>query len=132
MVFVDAWFYIALMHAGDEHHDRVAAWFRTYRGRFVTTRPVLTEFANSLSAPRFRSKVAAMLWRLENDPRVRIIGSSDALYARGLALYSQRPDKEWSLTDCMSFVAMQDEGIEEALTNDHHFTQAGCDPIFAR
>ena len=84
MVFVDAWFYIALMHAGDEHHDRVAAWFRTYRGRFVTTRPVLTEFANSLSAPRFRSKVAAMLWRLENDPRVRIIGSSDALYARGL------------------------------------------------
>jgi hypothetical protein len=44
---------------------------------------------------------------------------------RGLALYAARPDKEWSLTDCVSFLVMQDHGVTEALTADHHFEQAG-------
>jgi uncharacterized protein len=110
----------------------VAAWFRAFTGRFVTTRPVLTEVANGLAAPQFRNRVAALLLRLENDPKVRIVGNSDALYTRGLTLYAQRPDKEWSLTDCMSFVVMREEGIREALTRDHHFTQAGFEPTFAR
>jgi predicted nucleic acid-binding protein len=44
---------------------------------------------------------------------------------RGLDLYDARPDKEWSLTDCISFIVMQDHGTYEALTGDHHFEQAG-------
>jgi predicted nucleic acid-binding protein len=40
-------------------------------------------------------------------------------------LYHLRPDKQWSLTDCISFLVMSEEGITEALTADHHFEQAG-------
>jgi predicted nucleic acid-binding protein len=40
-------------------------------------------------------------------------------------LYSQRPDKEWTLTDCISFVVMHEENLTGALTEDHHFEQAG-------
>jgi predicted nucleic acid-binding protein len=47
------------------------------------------------------------------------------LFDRGVELYDARPDKHWSLTDCISFVAMQDHGISEALTGDRHFEQAG-------
>jgi predicted nucleic acid-binding protein len=47
------------------------------------------------------------------------------LFDRGLELYEQRPDKKWSLTDCISFVVMKDEGLQEALTGDEHFQQAG-------
>jgi len=43
----------------------------------------------------------------------------------GLELYARRPDKSWSLTDCISFVVMTDRGLTEALTGDHHFEQAG-------
>jgi len=39
--------------------------------------------------------------------------------------FFQRPDKEWSLTDCISLVVMNERGITDALTNDHHFEQAG-------
>jgi uncharacterized protein len=53
------------------------------------------------------------------------VESTEALYRRGLALYDARPDKEWSLTDCISFEVMTDEGLEEALTGDRHFEQAG-------
>jgi predicted nucleic acid-binding protein len=40
-------------------------------------------------------------------------------------LYGQRADKSWSLTDCISFAVMEARGIRQALTADHHFTQAG-------
>jgi predicted nucleic acid-binding protein len=42
-----------------------------------------------------------------------------------IVLYDQRPDKAWSLTDCISFTIMQDYGLRDALTGDHHFEQAG-------
>ena len=47
------------------------------------------------------------------------------MFQRGLRLYEERPDKEWSLTDCLSFVVMKDENLREALTGDQHFEQAG-------
>ena len=59
------------------------------------------------------------------DPLVTIVPSDPALLDRGIALYDQRPDKSWSLTDCISFVIMQDHDLLDALTGDHHFEQAG-------
>lgn len=67
---------------------------------------------------------------MENDSNVKLINESDALYRRGLELFAGRSDKEWSLTDCISFVVMKDEELREALTGDHHFTQAGFVPMF--
>ena len=60
-----------------------------------------------------------------SDPSVTIIPSGPELFAEGLALYSSRKDKEWTLTDCISFVVMKREELGEALTGDHHFKQAG-------
>ncbi len=49
---------------------------------------------------------------------------------RGLDLYQSRPDKAWSLTDCISFIVMGDERLDDALTGDRHFAQAGFVPVF--
>jgi len=68
---------------------------------------------------------------LRASPDVRIIGPSEELFSRGLELYRQRPDKEWSLTDCISFVVMRDEQLSEALTGDRHFEQAGFKSLLA-
>ena len=62
---------------------------------------------------------------LGTDPDVTIVPSDAGLFAEGLALYASRTDKEWSLTDCISFVVMQRHQLNEALTGDHHFDQAG-------
>ena len=57
--------------------------------------------------------------------------ATSELFERGLALYNARPDKEWSLTDCISFVVMADEGLTDALTGDRHFEQAGFTALLA-
>lgn len=69
--------------------------------------------------------MAEFLGALLSDPAVEIIPPSSGLFERGLRLFRERPDKGWSLTDCISFVVMEERGIRDALTGDHHFEQAG-------
>jgi predicted nucleic acid-binding protein len=61
----------------------------------------------------------------QSEPFVEVASTSATKYNAALDLYQQRPDKDWSLTDCLSFQLMQERGITEALTADHHFEQAG-------
>ena len=131
-VFADAWFYIALLDADDQWHGRASAWVRDFEGEMCTTRWVLAEVANSLSSPTMRSVVADFLLVIESLPELRIAADSDHLYARGLALFARRADKDWSLTDCISFVVMGDEGLTDALTGDRHFEQAGFTAVFTQ
>jgi hypothetical protein len=62
---------------------------------------------------------------LRIDPHVTIIPMSNQFHEVGINLYTKRPDKDWSLTDCVSFLIMQKQNLKEAATTDHHFEQAG-------
>jgi predicted nucleic acid-binding protein len=130
-VFADAFFYIALLDRPDQHHARVVRYAAQADDFCVTTKWVLTEVANALSKSVSREKVGEFLADLEQDSSVRVVGESDALYSRGLALYRARADKHWSLTDCISYVVMEEEGLRDALTGDRHFEQAGFVALFA-
>lgn len=123
--FADAFYYLALLNPDDEAHERAIVVSRELRGAQLTTTWVLTEVADALAAPQQRHVFSALLSRLEASPTVTILPPNYELFKEGVALYSSRYDKEWSLTDCISFVAMRDKGITEALTGDHHFEQAG-------
>ncbi len=62
---------------------------------------------------------------IQTSPAIRVVPASRLLLEEAIALYASRPDKDWPLTDCVSFVVMRDEGIIQALTGDQHFEQAG-------
>ena len=87
--------------------------------------PVLVEVANYFSESAFRGQVIPFLRRVQSDARVSCVALDADLMREGMDFYAARPDKEWGLTDCISFVVMQRAGIEEAVTTDHHFEQAG-------
>ena len=91
----------------------------------VTTAFVLLEVANALSNHAHRAAYLSLAQRLLAGGRTTVVAASQDLLDRGQALYAARPDKDWSLTDCTSFVVMQDRGITHALTADRHFEQAG-------
>ncbi len=129
--FADTFFFLALLDRRDAHHARVAAFAAQYHGLVLTTRWVLAETANTFGASPVREQAARLLQAIGRQPGFRVVGDSDGIYERGVTLYAERPDKAWSLTDCISFVVMRENGVSEALTGDRHFTQAGFVPVFA-
>ncbi|MCL4708412.1 hypothetical protein KJ068_24905 [bacterium] len=60
-----------------------------------------------------------------NDDDVEILSVDSELFSKAFKSYSSRIDKEWGVTDCISFVVMKDRKLKDALTSDHHFEQAG-------
>jgi uncharacterized protein len=124
-MFADTAYYLALLNVNDELHERAVAFTPAFDGRLLTTAWVLTEVVDALSRPAFRSTVVDFVKALLTDPQVTTIPASQQLFDRGFDLFSRRPDKEWSLTDCISCVVMQEHGLTEALTADHHFQQMG-------
>jgi predicted nucleic acid-binding protein len=129
VVFADTYYYLALANGRDAAHERALTFSRTYHGRVLTTPWVLTEVADALASPDQRHLFVAMLADFKKDPHTSIVAPSWDLFRAGCDLYSQRQDKGWSLTDCISFVAMEQEEVSEALTADHHFEQAGFTAI---
>ena len=89
------------------------------------------ELADALCQPYQRDEVLALWNVVETAPALRLIRVTTELIQRGKNLYRERPDKEWPLTDCISFVLMQDQGLTESLTADHHFVQAGFKALLA-
>ncbi|MBM4041313.1 MAG: type II toxin-antitoxin system VapC family toxin [Planctomycetes bacterium] len=124
-VFADTFYYLALMNPEDRAHGRALEFSDTLVEPVVTTTWVLTEVADALCAPGQRRGFRRLLDHIGADPTTRVVPPSQQLFDRGVEFYDHRPDKEWSLTDCISFVVMTEEGITEALTGDHHFEQAG-------
>ena len=124
-VFADSFYFFALLNDRDPAHPSALQFLQSYCGRLLTTDWVLTELADGLANPVNRSSFLTTLNLLKSEPSVTIVECSAALQTAGIELYRARPDKHWSLTDCISFVVMQREGISEALTGDKHFEQAG-------
>jgi predicted nucleic acid-binding protein len=83
------------------------------------------EFADALSAVASRTRAAQFIRGFLNQPFVEVTAPSEIQFRLGLDVYENRRDKGWSLTDCLSFLVMQERGIVDALTADHHFGQAG-------
>jgi len=131
-LFLDAAYAIALSAVTDQYHKKaeiLARQIETEAIQMITTRAVILEIGNALARLRYRANAIKLLDSIEEDPNVKIIALSEELYNRAMELYRQRPDKEWGITDCVSFVVMQDYDITEALTTDEHFKQAGFRPL---
>ena len=106
------------------------AYLDGYTGQLVTTEWILIELADALSAPSARSTAAAILQAVRQDQQFEVVGYSESAYQAEFILYAQRPDKSWSLTDCISFGVMTDRKLTIALTADQHFVQAGFRAMF--
>ena len=123
--FADTSLFVAFLNPRDEYHDMAVAYLSDESHRLVTTNSVLIELGNFVSKTRARRRFVPFVRDLSDDPLVEITPSTAEIFEQALELYRRRPDKHWSMTDCISFVTMQERGLTEALTADHHFVQAG-------
>ncbi len=124
-LFADTFYFLAQFNPHDTAHEKATRFTNSFQGRMVTTDWVMVELADAFARPPNRATFVIIYQKLQGRKELEIVPASRALLQEGFQLYAQRPDKDWSLTDCISFVVMQREGISEALTGDHHFEQAG-------
>jgi uncharacterized protein len=133
-VFADTFYWIALLYRRDPWHPRVTAFSQTLTDTdsVFTTDAIFTELLAALSAAgaHLRHEAVVLVDELFNDPQVHVVEATRGLFLDGLSLYRVRPDKAYSLTDCMSMQVMRRQGLTEVLTNDHHFTQEGFHILF--
>jgi predicted nucleic acid-binding protein len=131
-VFADTGYWVALLNPQDDLHAIATNLSKTlYPARIVTSEGVLTEVLNDFSkrGEYFRNLAINLTQNLRTNPNITIIAQTSKQFEKGLQLYQQRKDKEWSHTDCVSFTIMAEYQITEALAYDKHFTQAGFIPL---
>lgn len=134
-VFVDTQYWIAIARPRDAWRE-AASEAREAMGKalLVTTDEVLTEFLAALSkgGPRLRKAAVAMVRSILSNPNVTVLPQTRDGFLAGLKRYEAREDKEYSLTDCISMIAMESRDLTEILTNDRHFGQEGFTVLMTR
>jgi predicted nucleic acid-binding protein len=131
-VFADTFYWIALTNPGDSHFQGVQRFDDLLsQGSVYTTEEVLAEVLTFFAADsRLRIRAVETVREILSDPAVHIIPQSHESFLSGLDLYAARPDKGYSLVDCISMQTMRKERLTEVLTNDRHFEQEGFRALF--
>lgn len=124
-VFVDTGYFLALLRKRDSLHEAAVKASGKYDGPFVTTDLVLVEIANALSLPSYRASTVSFLEKIRSDQNTTVVSFGPEGMSKAFTFYKDRPDKEWGLVDCFSFVTMEESKTRIALTFDEHFRQAG-------
>ena len=122
--FADTHFYLALMHADDPCHERAVSYMESDL-RIATSEFIVLELGDACCSQEDHEDFFSLFHGIMQSPNVEVVPVSSELLKRGLDLMKQRPDKDWSLTDCISFTIMNDLDLTDALTGDRHFDQAG-------
>ena len=129
-VFADTGFWVAIVNPKDQWHLQafgLLVSLDSQQVRIYTSKMVLTEFLNFFCKflGVIRTQAAVKVQKIDLNPNITFIPQNSMQFNSALALYLDREDKEWSLTDCSSFLLMEELKITIALSRDKHFVQAG-------
>jgi predicted nucleic acid-binding protein len=133
-LFADTFYWIALIDLSDSAHRRALELTTSSLAEvpIITTDEVLAEYLTFFATAheQMRRKAPANAQRILKSPGVRVVPQSRDSFFSGMALYGARPDKGYSLVDCVSMQTMRKEGLTQVLTNDRHFEQEGFRALF--
>jgi predicted nucleic acid-binding protein len=126
-VFADTLYWIGLVNPKDQWSNRVRQARKDLGvAKVITTQEVLTELLNALSKDlHLRASAVLYVEAILINPGIEVLPQSQITFLSGLTLYKSRRDKRYSLTDCISMMAMRQHGLNEVLTYDRHFEQEG-------
>jgi uncharacterized protein len=127
-LFADTFYWIASINPEDDWHGRTQAFTATLdQVQIVTTDEVLTEVLTFFSARGgpMRRRAVKLVKGLMNNPNVLVLQQTRDSSLAGVQLYENRPDKGYSLPDCVSMNALRHLSMTEVLTHDKHFAQEG-------
>ena len=129
MIFIDTGAWYALADSQERHHGHAVAMFGRLtngeHGRMLTSDYILDETYTLLRMRLGIEPVKRLRGLLRQSSSVQVVRVSDNDFERSVDLMLAHEDKRWSLTDCTSFVLMQELEVADAFTFDHNFAEAG-------
>ncbi len=128
LVFADSQYYIGILHPRDQwHRHAVDAANSLPNSKYITTEAVLGEVLAFFSdfGPDVRVNAAEAVQMILSDVSTEVLTVTSNMFREALALYKDRPDKSYSLTDCTSMNVCRERGITDVLSHDRHFSQEG-------
>jgi uncharacterized protein len=131
-IYIDTSGFYALLASDDDRHAAAAKIVATAKKRrrgFVTTDYVLDETATLLKARRKTHLLKRLFDRLNESQACRVEWTDSERFREVCAFFLKHADQEWSFTDCLSFRVMSALRLDDALTKDAHFRQAGYTPL---
>ena len=133
-VFADTAYWIALLNPKDNLHEKaVAVSKKLKRHRIVTSEMVFTELLNAFAGKGdiLRVRTCELIGQIRSNPNTMVVNMSHFGFDMAMQLYRARTDKTWGLTDCTSFIIMEEEDLTDVLTADRDFQQAGFRALLA-
>jgi uncharacterized protein len=127
-VFVDTGYLLALEIANDQHHQAAVQhwqWIVTTLPPLVTTSYVFDEVVTFFNSRGHHAKAVQIGNDLLRSASLQLIHVDERLFYEGWTYLQQHQDKDYSFTDCISFVVMQRLSISTAFAFDRHFAQVG-------
>ncbi|MDO8871570.1 MAG: PIN domain-containing protein [Methanoregula sp.] len=124
-IFLDTSFVVAIINNDDQFHKaalNLEKDLKTYVAVWITE-AILIEIGNTFSKSN-KGQVSDFIQYCYVSPQIHVVNTDEGVLRQALDLFKYN-DKDWSLTDCISFVVMKKEGIDIAYSSDHHFEQAG-------
>jgi len=123
---MDTAYVLALLNQNDRFHEQAKAIFQKIRiaDEICITETIVIEIGNSLARSN-RSLAVSFIESLYSTSNVNVLPVDSVLLHSAIDFYHKHNDKEWGLTDCISFIVMEEQGLHNALTSDEHFQQAG-------
>lgn len=126
--FADAGYWIAMYDRQDALHSKARQVTRELgQISIVTSEMVLVEFLNyaSKGGEAARARAVDAERTLRDNPNVEIVAQTGRQFRAAVDHYASRLDQRWSITDCASFIIMEQRGLTDALAYDRDFVQAG-------
>jgi predicted nucleic acid-binding protein len=126
-LLLDSTFIAGLMNSRDQLHLQAKDFLSLVEtaAEVVITEAVLVEVGNLLHSVQHRKRAAEFIDACYATTNVTIVSVDTSLLRKALDFYRVHQDKDWGLTDCISFVVMKERGLTIAMTADAHFQQAG-------
>ncbi|MBF0227604.1 MAG: type II toxin-antitoxin system VapC family toxin [Desulfobacterales bacterium] len=125
-IFLDTAYVLALLNRRDQYHDKAKFLLDRVRkaSEIWLTEAILVEIGNALSSVD-REGAANFIISCYNTSVFHVVTVDTELMHKAVKLYQSKNDKDWGLTDCISFVVMKESELYLAMTTDKHFCQAG-------
>lgn len=131
-IFIDTWFIVALINKRDQYHQKALALAKQFENYpLITTDAILLEVGNGLSG-NYRNEVVELIEEFLTSDDVQVVHLTPKLFNEALMLFRSYQDKSWGLVDCVSFIVMRKHNINQALTFDKHFIQAGFQALMRK